>query len=138
MEEFNSLAKDLTDGLIALHQAGITHNDIRPCNIFYSLEKNCYQIGTFSNALKTSNGFAPTGLKVLKNFSDPDMGKTKEENLFYSDIYSLGMTLLCAFYLCEPIKKENLEDYSEINEEKYEILKVIRKMVMPIEKRKRL
>ena len=56
VKEFNALAKDLLNGLSALHRAGYSHNDIRPCNVYFSLEKNCYQIGSYSNALKSGGG----------------------------------------------------------------------------------
>lgn len=52
--EFNALASDLSNALSVLHGAKISHNDIRPCNVFYSLEKNCYQLACFGNAVKSS------------------------------------------------------------------------------------
>lgn len=52
-EEFNALASDLTKALETLHAAKISHNDIRPCNVFYSLDKNCYQLSCFANAVKS-------------------------------------------------------------------------------------
>lgn len=46
------MASDLANALSVLHAAGYSHNDIRPFNVYYSLQKNCYQLGCFGNAVK--------------------------------------------------------------------------------------
>ena len=110
--EFNSLAWDLTNAVAELHRAGISHNDIRPCNVYFSLEKNCYQLGTFSNALKSGSNEKMIGLRTSSYFGAPELSNTVERDLSQADIYSLGMTLLCAFYLCEPIDRKNSTPYN--------------------------
>jgi serine/threonine protein kinase len=55
-EEFNALASDLANALNALHSANISHNDVRPCNVFYSLANNCYQLSFFANSVKSQQG----------------------------------------------------------------------------------
>lgn len=37
------------------------------------------------------------------HFGAPELTEAFDPNLEQADIYSLGVTLLCAFYLCEPI-----------------------------------
>ena len=39
------------------------------------------------------------------NYGAPELSNTIDANLEQADIYSLGMTLLCSFYLCEPINR---------------------------------
>ena len=39
ISEFNVLANDLSKAVQKLHENGITHNDIRPFNVYYSTEK---------------------------------------------------------------------------------------------------
>ena len=52
VKEFDHLMHDCIMGLYSLHSNRIAHNDIRPCNIFYSLKRQAYMIGSFSNAIK--------------------------------------------------------------------------------------
>jgi serine/threonine protein kinase len=39
-------------GLEVLHSNNISHNDIRPANIYYSVSKHAYVIGEFAYATK--------------------------------------------------------------------------------------
>lgn len=48
------------------------------------------------------------------------------------------MTLLCAFYLCEPVDRKAATPYNRKYEDKYKIMKVIREMIMPIDRRQSL
>jgi serine/threonine protein kinase len=48
--DFLKLCKDLTSALDSLHLAGITHNDIRCSNVFYSEEKSAFILGSFGNS----------------------------------------------------------------------------------------
>lgn len=54
--EFNALVSNLVQAVKALHNGNVSHNDIRPCNVLYSLEKNCYQLANFGNAVKSAKG----------------------------------------------------------------------------------
>lgn len=69
--EFNCLAGDLTNALSSLHKAKISHNDIRPCNIFYSLEKNCYQLSCFANAVKSNDGVNANKVRTSISYGAP-------------------------------------------------------------------
>lgn len=117
--EFNCLAWQLCNALYTLHQAGISHNDIRPCNVYFSLQKNSYQLATFSNALKSGTQEKIIGLRTSSYFGAPELNTSAERDLSQADIYSLGMTLLCAFYLCEPIDRKGSAPYNRKYEEKY-------------------
>lgn len=50
--EFCCLAIELVQALNTLHKAGITHNDIRPSTIYYSIKKKCYMLGSFSSCMR--------------------------------------------------------------------------------------
>lgn len=45
-------------------------------------------------------------------FGAPELETGVDFDLQQADIYSLGMTLLCAFYLCEPIDKKAAKPYN--------------------------
>lgn len=53
------------------------------------------QEGNAANQVRTSNYFGA-----------PELLVQAEADLQKADIYSLGMTLLCAFYLCEPVDRK--------------------------------
>jgi hypothetical protein len=57
-------------------------------------------------------------------------------DLSKSDVYSLGMTLLSAFYLCEPVDRKKCAPYNRTLNEKYTSLNVIKKMICKIDQRK--
>jgi serine/threonine protein kinase len=50
--EFCRLFADLVEGLSVMHGSGLTHNDIRPSNIYYSKQKECFLLGSFSNVMR--------------------------------------------------------------------------------------
>lgn len=52
--EFHKLFSELVEGVHALHSNGLTHNDIRPSNVYYSAEKDCYLLGSFSNVMRST------------------------------------------------------------------------------------
>ena len=52
IQEFHRFLWDLVSGLSDLHSAGISHNDIRPANVYFSVKKNCYLIGNYANCQK--------------------------------------------------------------------------------------
>jgi serine/threonine protein kinase len=132
--EFNALSRDLANAVAALHSAKISHNDIRPCNVFYSLERNCYQLACFANAVKLQVG-APGNVRASVCYAAPELATSNQANLEQADVYSLGMTLLSAFYLCEPIDSKVIAEYNNKFESSYPILTVIKDMVMSIDKR---
>jgi serine/threonine protein kinase len=56
--EFCALFDDLVEGLCVLHGNGLTHNDIRPSNVYYSSQKDCFLLGSFSNVMRRAAGKA--------------------------------------------------------------------------------
>lgn len=64
---------DLVEAVDALHRAGISHNDIRPSSIFFSVAKNAYVLGNYANCQK---GLANAGSSVRpdQRFSAPEAG----------------------------------------------------------------
>lgn len=57
-------------------------------------------------------------------------------DLSKSDIYSLGMTLLSAFYLCEPIDRKKCAPHNRALKEAYPHLAIIKEMTCKIDQRK--
>jgi hypothetical protein len=49
-EELNQFVHDISEALNVMAQFGIAHRDIRPFNIWYSVEKKKYKLGGFSEA----------------------------------------------------------------------------------------
>lgn len=99
---------DLVNALSDLHSAGISHNDIRPANIYFSVKKNCYVLGNYANCQKGEGNVDSSNARADNRFSAPETGHKHEINLFQGDVYSLGLTFLSAFYLCQHIDKKLL------------------------------
>jgi serine/threonine protein kinase len=97
--DFNVLASNLANALATLHNAKISHNDIRPCNVHYSLEDNCYKLASFANAVKSQER-GSTSVRVSTYYGAPELKNSQKVDLEQADVFSLGMTLLSAFYLC--------------------------------------
>ena len=74
VKEFDALASNLINAVQALHSANISHNDIRPCNVFYSIEKNCYQLGCFANSTKSQKGTGVSQVRTSTFFGAPELG----------------------------------------------------------------
>lgn len=45
------------------------------------------------------------------------------------------MTLLSAFYLCEPVDRKAVTEYNKKYEGSYSVMGAIKEMIMPIDKR---
>lgn len=71
VNEFNVLAGDLFKAVSKLHENGISHNDIRPFNVFYSLDKECYQLGGFGNAVKKAPEIKSNVVRTSMIFGAP-------------------------------------------------------------------
>ena len=138
-EEFNQLANDLVLALLSLHRSNICHNDIRPCNVLFSIASNCYQLGNFGNAtkheFKKARKFMSTSqVRSSANYSAPEFKSSTDVDLREADIYSLGITLLSAFFLCEPINQNCAPTLCQ-QFNRYPIMAVIQDMIAPAEKR---
>ncbi|MEZ4886405.1 MAG: protein kinase [Chitinophagales bacterium] len=91
--------RQIAEGLIALHDEGILHKDIRPSNIIITRSKQAILVGLGINKEKFPNnnhsqaiGFAP-----LEQYS------TEMRLGNYSDVYSLSATLYYALIGARPV-----------------------------------
>lgn len=131
VKEFEKLVRDLVEGLSALHQANIAHNDLRPANIYFSSKKNCYVIGSYANCSRVVPAAGPSAVKVDSQFNAADFSQNSQEDAFKDDVYSLGVTLLSAFYLTQPLDRKLFIQQNKNFSSRYEILKAIETMVSP-------
>lgn len=76
---------------------------MRPDCVFYCPSKKCYVIGNFSYATKNASTGNLRNNRASKNYISPEANSNEQYDFKKADIYSLGMTLLCALYLCNPI-----------------------------------
>lgn len=105
----------MVTGIFELHRAKIAHNDLRPCNVYYSLERNCYQLAGFGNCMETGGGRSTMDVSQVRTstvYEAPELRSSTRASLEQADVYALGVTLLSAFYLCEPL---NLDKASQQN-----------------------
>ena len=135
--EFYRLMLDCVEGLAALHEAGLAHHDILPCNIYYRADTESYLLGCYTNV---SSGlhqrvnqqlyYRDASLKSILPEVDDDLTEGQK-----SDVYALGMTFLSAFYLCEPVSREKTAPYNRELCEVYPFLGIIRNMITSYNKR---
>jgi serine/threonine protein kinase len=106
-------------GLDDLHKAGISHNDIRPSNVFFSVARNSYLLGNFANCQKGTANAAASGARPDQRFSAPEASHQQEVDLLKGDVYSLGLTLLSAFYLCQHVDRRLFVAQNKLLEGRY-------------------
>jgi len=87
--------------------------------------------------------FYPENMKTASNLDKPIcfkknlhfrkiLGDSNQTDAMKNDVYDLGMTLLSAFYLHEPISRQKCAPYNRSLLGEYPILKIIKMMVMSI------
>ena len=93
-KEAKNLLKQIINGLKEIHSQDIIHRDIKPNNIMRTPE-GIYKMIDFSTNKKYSddNITAITGF-TNHIFTSPELQETEARIGKYSDIYSIGMTLL--------------------------------------------
>jgi serine/threonine protein kinase len=133
--EFDRFLRDLVWGLDELHRAGISHNDIRPDSVFFSVASNCYLLANFANCQKGTANAASSGARPDQRFSAPEASQQHEVDLLKGDVYSLGLTLLSAFYLCQHVDRRLFVAQNKLLEGKYSSLAIIEQMIAPVEQR---
>ena len=144
MKEFLKVMIDLIKALHHAHSHKISHNDIKPQNIFYCKDaKNefVYKIGDWGSGafLKESNTLTSfkQGMGFTKSYASPEIIKDIRDIHFYkSDIYSLGLTLLRS---CGVKFKEikNLNDYEE-EEHDQKVEKIFKNLMEKMEFNKQI
>ncbi len=95
--------QDLVLAVDSLHEYNFSHNDIRPSNIFYSKDKKKYILCNYDSATLCGNKPIDRLIRSSVHYNSPEMNQSEKYLQKKSDVYSLGVTLLCAFFLCEPI-----------------------------------
>jgi serine/threonine protein kinase len=128
--EFQKLMQDLVEGLQALHQAGISHNDIRPANVYFSVGKNCYLLGSYATCSKGEGNSSSTRMRGESEFNAPELSHQPQVDLLQGDVYSLGLTLLCAFYLAQPLDRNALPQHNK-NFASHDVIRLLESMIAP-------
>ena len=139
ISEFYVLMKNLVEAVATLHDVGLAHNDIRPSHVYYSAEKKCFILGSYSN-VNYACAVAPADSSAKKEnfYRDPKKRKVSvcvdnlENANKKSDVYSLGMTLLSAFYLMLMIDRKKSAPYNRQLVKDYPFLDIIGQMICKI------
>jgi len=139
-DEAKNLLRQLIHGLKEIHNQNIIHRDIKPSNIMRTPE-GIYKIIDFSTNKKYSDN-SITAITGFTNhvFTSPELQETKAEVGKFSDIYSIGMTLLRVLSteerlpnltdrLTDPSKNDSsFHYYIDILDISKEFKKIIKKM----------
>ena len=92
-DEIKDLLKQLICGLKELHCNSMIHRDIKPSNIM-KCETGAYKIIDFTTSKVYSNQVTTiTGIRS-PSYCPPELDTTRAEIGKFSDIYSIGMTLI--------------------------------------------
>ena len=102
LEELLDCLDQLIKGFVYLQIKGIAHRDVKPKNIFIENDYKTFKIGDLgSSRVATGKDFTVTGTdsylspKVRQGFIDDTYSPTRiNHDLYKSDVYSLGITLL--------------------------------------------
>lgn len=133
------LMKNLVEAVATLHDVGLAHNDIRPSHVYYSAERKCFILGSYSN-VNYAHAVAPADSSAKKEnfYRDPKKRRTSvcidnlENANKKSDVYSLGMTLLSSFYLMLMIDRKKSAPYNRQLVKDYPFLDIIGQMICKI------
>ncbi|QRV79083.1 mitosis inhibitor kinase SWE1 [Ceratobasidium sp. AG-Ba] len=131
------IASDLSHGLAFIHAAGVIHLDLKPANMFVTIEGRI-RIGDFGMAARwprpevDSDGFEREG---DRDYMAPEI--LQGAYGFAADVFSLGMTLLeCTTNIIvpamgEPWHKLRNDDFSDVDLEGFspELISIISSMM---------
>lgn len=86
------LGLDILEGLMACHNNGVIHRDIKEDNIFYS-DKGGYKIGDFGVARVLKHAETAGAVKGTPNYIAPEIITNKDSYNKSVDLYALGIVL---------------------------------------------
>jgi Ras-related protein Rab-7A len=126
METLMNLIRDLLSGLHFAHCQKIVHSDIKPANVFLFNKKGKLRAklgdwgsGAMLQSSKTVTQ-TKTGMGYTPSYASPEVmdeeNDGKEMNFYFSDIYSLGMSLL----RCLGIPHAKMKKLNQMEEEKHQ------------------
>jgi len=100
-DETIDLLEQLIHGLKEIHSKNIIHRDIKPSNIMRT-KKGLYKLIDFTNNKSYMDSeITITGI-TSQGYSSPELGQKKAIVGAFSDIYSIGMTLIKVLTLESP------------------------------------
>ena len=103
VERAQGLIEDILKGLAYLHEVGVVHGDIKPANILVSSNLNVAKLCDFglgrlrqhaSMSLVSQQVSANSILEGTPSYMAPECLLDKQKPVQFSDIWSLGITLL--------------------------------------------
>ena len=97
IEDFLTIAIEVTKVLVEIHEAGVIHKDISPFNILVNLQKRKVKIIDFGISSKSRTKEIdlshPQNLQGTLSFSSPEQtGRMNKSVDYRTDLYSLGAT----------------------------------------------
>ncbi|CAD8107376.1 unnamed protein product [Paramecium sonneborni] len=91
--EIKKILKDITNGLIFLHEQQISHLDIKPENILYSKKDGQYKLADLGLSKKIQKRQEDVSVGDFRYIAKELLNQTEKLDLCKTDIFSLGATL---------------------------------------------
>lgn len=113
-------AINICEGLMAAHESGVVHKDLKPANIIVELDSTIklmdFGIASIDNIISDSRSNAMVGGTAAYLAPEQALGKGADER---TDIYALGVLLMEMFVGQRPFYAENDEELmlKHVNEE---------------------
>lgn len=113
-------AINICEGLMAAHESGVVHKDLKPANIIVELDSTIklmdFGIASIDNIISDSRSNAMVGGTAAYLAPEQALGKGADER---TDIYALGVLLMEMFVGQRPFYAENEEELmlKHVNEE---------------------
>ena len=122
------LFKDLVSALVYMQDHGVAHRDLKPDNIFLSLQ-GLGKIGDFGSAKWQAELMDFTTLRGTPMYLSPKLrlamskGETMvSHNVYKSDVYSLGLTMVALMKMNFPVELASASTTDEYTQEVIETL----------------
>ncbi|SMP78862.1 Serine/threonine protein kinase [Neorhodopirellula lusitana] len=105
------VAREITSGLTAVHQAGLIHRDLKPANVFLREDTNracLLDFGVASEFDTISDASKKTPLVGTPQFMSPE--QTRRQALTYaSDLFALGIVIYEMISGGSPFRRDSVE-----------------------------